>query len=232
MDKMTPQEIITQAESFGEWYHQVEVTPGYFTKSRMGPSFHVWDMIRRVRQGIDYKDKSVLDIGTMDGMWAFEAEEMGAEKVVACDIWQGDQMGMTRCEFAIKSKTSGLELRKFDAHCFPATWESQFDIIQCLGMLYHVENPLQVLREVHRCIAPSGLMLLETACVRSDLPYPWVMLNTRDDIYCDPTTFWVPNMIALTDMLKLTGFRIVQGTVQESKTEGRSYRTCMICALI
>lgn len=227
---MTPQEIIAKAESFGSWYHRIELTPGYFTKSRMEGSYHIWDMVRRVRRNLFYPDKCVLDIGTMDGMWAFEAEAAGATCVFGADIWQGDASGEDRCSFALAMKKSGIQLKRWDAERLTDfSYREYFDIIQCLGMLYHVENPIKVLREIRACIRPHGEMLLETACYRAgNEDIPIARLNTDDGIYNDKTTFWVPNKKALLDMLKLTGWKPLEGSIQTSD-EPRSYRICMIC---
>ena len=60
------------------------VTPGF-------PWEAFWNNTRKVRDAIDYRDKSVLDLGSWDGMWAFEAEMLGAALTVATDCmnyWQ------------------------------------------------------------------------------------------------------------------------------------------------
>lgn len=227
---MTREEIIAKAESFGSWYHRIELTPGYFTKSRMEGSYHIWDMIRRVRRGLDYKGKIILDIGTMDGMWAFEAEALGAESVVGGDVWQGDAAGEQRFGFALNARGSTrIALMKADCERLSKDTFAQYDIIQCLGMLYHVENPIVCLREIRRCIKSDGYLLFETACSNSgDESVPIVRLNTDNGIYHDETTFWVPNKRALLDMLTLARFKPVEGSIQTSE-EPKSYRICMIC---
>lgn len=59
-------------KEFSYWYHKIDLGYGITT-----PGFDydtLWDNIRRVRKKINYKNKTVLDIASFDGMWAFEAE--------------------------------------------------------------------------------------------------------------------------------------------------------------
>ncbi len=46
---------------------------------------NVWSNARQVRNTVDYRDKAVLDLASWDGLWAFEAEALGAAMVVATD---------------------------------------------------------------------------------------------------------------------------------------------------
>ena len=60
-------------------------TPGFAWEETSG------DNIRKVRKRVELNGKTVLDLGSWDGMWAFEAEALGAQLVVATDCmnyWQ------------------------------------------------------------------------------------------------------------------------------------------------
>jgi len=69
------------------WWHSIDiggvVTPGLVSMDRQQ------QMLRDIRLP-DLKGKSVLDIGTFDGFFAFEAERLGATRVVALDhyVWE------------------------------------------------------------------------------------------------------------------------------------------------
>jgi tRNA (mo5U34)-methyltransferase len=59
-------------------------TPGF-------PWEILWDNARQARKAVDSTGKTVLDLGSWDGMWAFEAEMLGAAFVFAIDCmnyWQ------------------------------------------------------------------------------------------------------------------------------------------------
>ncbi len=224
---MTKQEIIQKAESFGKWYHAIPLIDGYVTKSVMKDSCsEIWNMIREVRKDIQYHDKTVLDLGTMDGMWAFESEALGARQVFASDIWQAAPSGEARLGFAICAKDSlvikvaGLDVQR-EIH-------QRVDIVQCLGLLYHVEHPLLALQNIRESCR-GGMMLLETAMWNNGLAEPMIRMNSDSGIYCDPTTFFAPNFTALMELLKMAGFTPMKETTQTVQMDQLISRICLIC---
>jgi len=87
MKTYLPEEIVKiknmLKSDFTYWYHKIDLGNGIVT-----PGFNydpLWDNIRKVRSRIDYQGKTVLDIASFDGLWAFEAEHLGAKTVVATD---------------------------------------------------------------------------------------------------------------------------------------------------
>jgi hypothetical protein len=89
------------------WYHTIEVAPGVVT-----PGFRkdsgmraMWEWLRMP----DVSGKTVLDINTWDGGYAFEAERRGAASVTALDfyIWAMDlaEHGKHRRECLEKHET-------------------------------------------------------------------------------------------------------------------------------
>lgn len=67
------------------WWHSIDLGGGVVTPGRKGDATYM----ARLRVP-DLHGKSVLDIGTWDGFYAFEAERRGAARVVAldCFVWQ------------------------------------------------------------------------------------------------------------------------------------------------
>lgn len=240
---MTPAQIIEKAESLGPWYHEIALTHGYVTPSVMKASRPIWDMTRRVRSKLDYSGKAVLDLGTFDGMWAFEAERLGAASVVACDIWQAatpSPLPLERFLFARRCLGSkAWPVTNGDAHYLTDRLADAkrvlgikaFDIVQNLGMLYHLENPLLALSEIRKQLEPKGAMLLETAAWTGGSNAPTVRLNSDNGVYYDQTTFWVPNIPALQGMLGLTGFKPRKFEVVDQLPNREAIRVCAICDL-
>lgn len=65
------------------WYHEFDFGNGLKAGSkRFGTEIHrrSWKFLKRNLDTIDFKDKSVLDIGCWDGYWSFDAERRGQEK--------------------------------------------------------------------------------------------------------------------------------------------------------
>src|SRR3954463_10790228 len=65
-----------------DWWHTIEVAPGVVTPRG-------WDL-RATAERLPWPPSLAgmrwLDIGTMDGFWAFELERLGAGEVVATDV--------------------------------------------------------------------------------------------------------------------------------------------------
>src|SRR5262245_45690660 len=72
------------------WYHEFEFGSGLRAVPK-DPHAHVhravWQFIERQLSQVDYRGKSVLDVGCWDGYWSFFAERRGAARVLATDDW-------------------------------------------------------------------------------------------------------------------------------------------------
>ncbi|KFN47665.1 class I SAM-dependent methyltransferase [Arenimonas composti] len=56
----------------------------------------------------------------------------------------------------------GLTFRQADVHALSADAAGRFELVLCLGLLYHLENPVGALRTAHALTAPGGLCVIET----------------------------------------------------------------------
>lgn len=119
----------------------------------------------------DLSGKSVLDVGTFDGFYAFLAEKRGARRVVAVDNEQYREWVQARWGVELEGGegfhaiaellASQVEYRRLDAFELDQL-EEQFDVIFCFGILHRVEHPLGLLKVLRRRLAHGGLALLET----------------------------------------------------------------------
>jgi tRNA (mo5U34)-methyltransferase len=86
-----------------------------------------------------------------------------------------------------------------------------FDVVLFLGVLYHLESPLEAMRRLRAVTAPGGLAILETEAM--EIP------GSGDRAFCeffpgrelnnDPSNWWAPNAKALEGLGKAAGFREV-----------------------
>jgi SAM-dependent methyltransferase len=230
--RLDQEQIEERAAELGPWYHSINLYLDFTTKGEMEKGCaDLWRHIREVRKGIDYKGKSVLDLGSLDGMWSFEAEDCGASTVIAGDILQmAGQATYERFSFARFVRNSKVcFLPNVDIHDLPNRLDSVFrawkigagfDIIQCFGLLYHVQNPLLALQQMRRVIKDGGSLLLETAC--RDEPGSNMRFNYDRSFYDDPVTYWIPTKMCLMEMLALSGFELLHLSF------GRAERICIV----
>ena len=232
---MTSRELTDKLATLGEWYGDINLGEiGVWTPSKMlAGQRTAWDGVRNVRTAIDYAGKSVLDLGSLDGMWAFEAEELGASTVIASDVYQmaGAEMFERFCFAKTCRSSKAAMIPNADIHDLPnrmrsvmRAWGVQkgFDIIQCLGLLYHIQNPLLGLQQMRRCCAPGAVVLIETACTEETQSA--LRFNFNKGFYNDEVTYWIPSQSCLMDMLALSGFIVRLHSVSRIRAD----RVCLI----
>jgi len=70
------------------WYHEFDFGNGHTARSRtpdVAAHRRLWNFIEEGLSRIDFRGKTVLDIGCWDGYWSFYAERHGAASVLATD---------------------------------------------------------------------------------------------------------------------------------------------------
>lgn len=222
-----------------EWYHAITFPDGETTTPREDYSA-TWSMIRRTRDFISYKDKRVLDIASWDGMWAFEAEALGASYVVATDIIPSAQ----RTDIGTAQEKFLYARNRLNSHVVPYYDRSvhrlvellpvtgQFDIVQNLGLMYHLENPWHAFKQCRRMLRDDGHLLLETAC---DVVSPglFMRLNRGASVFYerDAASYWAPTLPCLFELLRSCFFEPSELTIQ---TLGHSPvdRVSLVCSVL
>ncbi len=179
------------------WGHRILMPDGTYTPGvlKHGPDGGDWP---DARFGLpkDLTGKTVLDIGTYDGFFAFLAEKRGGI-VTAADI--AEQPGFTYARKALNSEVHWMKLnldREASGY--------RFHVVLCYGVLYHLKSPLSAMEHLFRSTMPGGLCLIETAITTiNDVP----MLEYRPGVDNDPTNYFVPNEKWVTLAAKEVGFK-------------------------
>lgn len=169
------------------WYHRIELSPGKVTPGRLWLEA-IWTPLRSCLDSIDFVGKRVLDVGTWDGMWAFEAEKRGAKYVLATDhlASRGASIPDTFC-YAKKALNSNVEFQECSAYKLDSI-NHEFDIVLCFGVLYHLRHPLLAMDQCRTVLVDGGLCLLESAFIL-DHEATRIEIDT-DKIYPEDRTSW------------------------------------------
>lgn len=87
----------------------------------------------------------------------------------------------------------------------------RFDVILFLGVLYHLESPLEAMRRLHSLATPGDLIVLETEAMavagHEDLSLCRFLPD--QELNSDPSNWWVPNEPALRGLCTAAGFEHV-----------------------
>ena len=174
----------------------------------------------------DLTGKTVLDIGTWDGMFAFETEKCGAKSVKGIDIYQYEQYdlgqftGNKGFEFCKKVLESKVE---FERKSFMDVTE-QYDVILFYGVLYHLTDPLLGIKKLAEITKET--CIIETAIVN---PAQCTNIAKEPVLYyspgfdSDPTNAFYPNSAFMEKAFKWYGFKTVEEIYNDS------YRATYVC---
>ncbi len=107
------------------------------------------------------RGKRVLDLGCNAGFWSLHAAEAGCDFVLGID---GREMHVEQANFVFQVKNverSRYEFVKGNVLEFDFSDIGDFDIVLCLGLLYHVSNPLSLVERMSR--VNTHVLLIDTA---------------------------------------------------------------------
>ena len=104
MDKQATLELINSRE----WFHSIEIGE-VVTKGKI-PLSNLREIVEYLRFPQTLKGLTVLDIGAWDGFFSFEAERLGAKKVVAYDLHPPDQTGFSLAKELLHSSVEYIQV--------------------------------------------------------------------------------------------------------------------------
>lgn len=187
------------------WFHSIDlgngiVTPGVDRSARRLKGIHL---------PYSLAGKSVLDVGTFDGFYAFEAERRGA-RVVATDtaVWRNPLIGRHGFDLARRVLGSSVEDREIDVLDLSPETIGAFDLVLFLGVLYHLPNPLLALERV--ASVTRRQLIMETHVDLLGTRRPAAAFYPRDELQDDLSNWWGPNLAAGKGMLEAVGFSRVE----------------------
>jgi tRNA (mo5U34)-methyltransferase len=193
-----------------KWYHEFDFGDGLVTHSGTGSGdFHrsVWRLIRGQLDTIDFRDKTVLDIGCWDGYWSFYAEGRGARHVLATDDRTQNWSNDSGVHLAKELLHSRVEINQ-DVSVYELTsLGRKFDIILCLGVYYHLFDPFYAFAQVRHCCHPGTVVVFEGDIYRRD--------EQEQARYCfnDPSrSAFIPSRGTLNGMLRAAYLHVRQQT--------------------
>lgn len=187
-----------------KWFHTIDLGNGIVTKGADNSS----EKLKTIKMKEHVRGRTVLDIGAWDGFFSFEAERLGADKVVAVDpfMWNGNQWGSKEgfvlAKQILNSKVQDIDLEDISEIDTFGT----FDTVLFLGVFYHLKDPLVVLEKVAN--VTGKVLILETELDLREEKFP--MMSYNDEVYSDHTNYWFPNQKLVESLLNTVGFKEVK----------------------
>ena len=175
---------------------------------------------------------TALDLACNEGWFSQRLLDWGAARVVALDISEENvrRARLLRDHFGVPAEQ--LDVRQGDVFALDAAALGTYDVVLVLGLIYHVENPMGVLRLARQCT--RGLCVIETQLTQQNEPI--VHGNGRaDELHRADGSFavviegggnmlastgqvlsLVPNRTALVQMANMAGFPNVEFATAEA----------------
>jgi SAM-dependent methyltransferase len=157
--------------------------------------------------GGSLSNRTVLDLGCNAGYWSLASLHAGCDFVCAID---GRLMHVLQAELVMAAERIGgrrYRLIHADVLQMDFTPLGRFNIVLCLGLLYHVNQPMQLLeRAVSAC---TDILVIDTSVFPSADP---VLAIEHDDL-SDPRSalgsdlVFFPSVPALVSMVRALGMR-------------------------
>ena len=151
----------------------------------------------------DLKDKIVGDIGCNNGYYLFRMLRHEPKKLIGFDPSAIYYSQFQFINHFIKSdivyELLGVEHVEF--------YEHKFDVLFCLGVLYHRSDPVMMLKSLFKGLNKGGELILDTFMIDGD---DEMCLTPKDRYSKIPNIYFVPTVPALINWCHRAGFENVE----------------------
>jgi SAM-dependent methyltransferase len=196
---MSDTEILKRMKRY-RFYHTIQLTDEIWTEG--WPAIRsLSDMTLRNLRMLDIRGKRVLDIGCRDGLFCYEAEKLGAAKILGID----NDPSIAAQDFLIPFLRSKVQMHELNLYELKPDTFGTFDLVIFAGVLYHLRYPFWALKLVRDVLNPGGLILLETAVIADDNRLPLLFCPIGEESPYEDTSCTFFNLKALQDTLSSLG---------------------------
>jgi len=183
------------------WYHSFEL-PGGARIDGVMPIAWLRERWARFPISADLSGKRVLDIGPWDGWFSFEAERRGAQ---VTSIDREEIENYVRMHRRLGSKA---DYRTLDLYELPTAGLGRFDIVFCLGVLYHLKHPVLGLEIV--CALATEVAIIETFVIEGNPEIPVMEFYETDELNGHMDNWVGPTVSCVLAMCRTAGFARVE----------------------
>ena len=151
----------------------------------------------------DLRDKVVGDIGCNNAYYLFRMQGQHPKKLVGFDpsaiTYSQFQFINHFVQSDIVYELLGVEHVEF--------YEHKFDLLFCLGVLYHRSDPVMMLKSLYRGLNSGGELILDTFMIDGD---DEICLTPRNRYSKIPNIYFIPTVNALKNWCIRAGFESVE----------------------
>lgn len=209
---MKDEEIVRRINSFPYWHYQFDL------KDHLTSIGHWAHGVNRQLQrrkyilkpivelyGESLKGKRVLDLGCNSGFWSLCAVQEGADFVLGIDA---RKMFVEQANFVFEVKEVDRSRYNFIAkNLFNVNFREfgNFDIVLCLGLLYHVHKPISLVEKIAE--VNNDILVIDTKLSKTRDSHMELYFDDKSlDAYVEHKLVMRPTKQALRDIVKEFGY--------------------------
>ncbi len=166
----------------------------------------------------DLGNKKVADIGCNNGYYMFRMLKEKPKKIVGFDP---SALFKTQFDFINRFVKSDIVFEMLGVEHLPF-YEEKFDIVFCLGVLYHRSDPIATLKALKRGLNPKGELFLDTFFIESNEE---IALVPRERYSKIPNVYFIPSIKALANWCERAGFKDFEVLEKRVTDESEQRRT-------
>ena len=152
-----------------------------------------------LRPHFNLKDKRVADIGCNNGYYLFRMQEDAPASLVGFDP---SALYKTQFDFINHFAKTAIVYELLGVEHLPM-YETKFDTIFCLGVLYHRSDPVAMLKQLYKGLDAGGEVYLDTFMIDGEAEICLTPAGAYSKI---PNIYFVPTVPALRNWCLRAGF--------------------------
>lgn len=201
------------------------IEPNYpwYPYESMANLCHISDLLRPVEGDIIHwiPQRTALDLGCGDGDLAFFLER-GGFSVDAVDCARTNFNALQGMRFLMRHLKSAVRLHELDLDGGCGLPPGEFGLALCLGLLYHLKNPILVMEQLAKqcqyCILSTRILTKVPGSVPWKRNQPLAYLLAADELNNDNSNYWLFTESALSRLLERTGWKTIATRIVVQET--------------
>jgi tRNA (mo5U34)-methyltransferase len=163
------------------------------------------------------ENKKILDIGSSNGYYMFKMA--ASNPMFALGL---EPQSAFYYQYCAAQKYLNLK----NVFCLPAAYNELpamnrfFDLVLCMGILYHRKSPVEMLRQIHDSLKPGGQVVVENLVIKGENNHCLFPLDRYAKMR---NVFFIPDLSAMQAWLTRAGFSnikcvdITETTLEEQR---------------
>ena len=211
---MDTEQLRERVAGFPHWHYEFDlqgvrtpITNPEFANRHRERKRYLFDPLVRLSGG-SLEGKRVLDLGCNAGFWSLAALEAGADFVLGVE---GRKLYVDQAELVFEAKSIDRARYRFlvgDLFSLDLDAAAPFDIVLCLGLLYHVSKPMSLFERISSwnkdiLLVDTTLSLLPGAHLRIIEEKPDEPLTAVDHVIA-----FVPTREAVAKLAREVGYSV------------------------